>query len=72
MTPQRFSVEGLHRALGDNLDLLSSSAGLMTKALLPHDPTGEVAAIVDQFDGESQPASKDGVWASRDGTRRCS
>ncbi len=69
VSPQRFSAEGLHRALGDSLDMLSSSAGLMTKALLPRDPTGEVMAIVGQFDGEAQPASKDGVWVSRDGTR---
>jgi predicted exporter len=69
VTPQRFSAEGLHRALGDSLDLLSSSAGLMTKALLPRDPTGEVMSIVGQFDGEAQPALKDGVWVSRDGTR---
>jgi predicted exporter len=69
VTPQHFSAEGLHRALGDSLDLLSSSAGLMTKSLLPRDPTGEVTAIVGQFDGEAQPASKDGVWVSRDGAR---
>ena len=69
VTPQRFSPEGLHRALGDSLDLLSSSAGLMSKALLPRDPTGEVSAIVGQFDGEAQPASSNGVWASRDGKR---
>ncbi|MFP3617086.1 hypothetical protein SB778_44365, partial [Paraburkholderia sp. SIMBA_050] len=46
--PQRFSADGLHRALGDSLDLLSSSAGLVAKALLPRDPTGEVTALVDQ------------------------
>lgn len=69
VTPQRFSADGLHRALGDSLDLLGSSAGLMTKALLPHDPTGEVTAIVDQFAGDAQPVSKDGVWVSRDGSR---
>ena len=69
VTPQRFSAEGLHSALGESLDLLSSSAGLMSKALLPRDPTGEVTAIVGQFDGEAQPASADGVWASRDGKR---
>ncbi|MGM3073435.1 hypothetical protein ACS24H_27500, partial [Bacillus cereus group sp. BC3] len=28
VTPQRFSATGLHQALGDSLDLLSSSAGL--------------------------------------------
>ncbi|MBJ9751312.1 MMPL family transporter [Burkholderia cepacia] len=69
VTPQRFSADGLHQALGDSLDLLSSSAGLVAKALLPRDPTGEVATLVDQLDGAAQPASRDGVWASRDGTR---
>ncbi|WP_176115524.1 MMPL family transporter [Burkholderia cepacia] len=69
VTPQRFSADGLHQALGDSLDLLSSSAGLVAKAMLPRDPTGEVAALVDQLDGAAQPASRDGVWTSRDGTR---
>lgn len=69
VTPQRFSAGGLHQALGDSLDLLSSSAGLVAKAMLPRDPTGEVAALVDQLGGAAQPASRDGVWASRDGTR---
>ncbi|KVE23438.1 hypothetical protein WI93_19830 [Burkholderia vietnamiensis] len=69
VSPQRFSADGLHRALGDSLDLLSSSAGLVAKALLPRDPTGEVTALVDQLDSGAQPALRDGVWASRDGTR---
>lgn len=69
VTPQRFSADGLHQALGDSLDLLSSSAGLVAKAMLPRDPTGEVATLVDQLDGAAQPASRDGVWVSRDGTR---
>jgi predicted exporter len=69
VTPQRFSEQGLRRALGDSLDLLSSSAGLMTKDLLPRDPTGETMAIVGQFDGEAQPASANGVWVSRTGKR---
>ncbi|WGS41455.1 MMPL family transporter [Burkholderia sp. JSH-S8] len=69
VTPQRFSADGLHRALGDSLDLLGSSAGLVTKALLPRDPTGEVAALVGQLDSGAQPSLRDGVWASRDGTR---
>ncbi|NLP63594.1 MMPL family transporter [Paraburkholderia sacchari] len=67
--PQRFTAEGLHAALGESLDLLSSSAGLVAKDLLPHDPTGEVAALVGELDSAAQPASRDGVWASRDGTR---
>ncbi|MDN7455860.1 MMPL family transporter [Burkholderia cenocepacia] len=69
VTPQRFSADGLHQALGDSLDLLSSSAGLVAKAMLPRDPTGEVAALVDGLDSAAEPASRDGVWASRDGTR---
>ncbi|MFD1560480.1 MMPL family transporter [Paraburkholderia silviterrae] len=69
VTPQRFTAAGLHEALGESLDLLSSSAGLVAKDLLPHDPTGEVAALVGEFDSAAQPQSLDGVWASRDGTR---
>ncbi|KUY94328.1 MULTISPECIES: MMPL family transporter [unclassified Burkholderia] len=69
VSPQRFSADGLHQALGDSLDLLSSSAGLVAKAMLPRDPTGEVTALVDQLDSSAQPAMRDGVWASRDGTR---
>ncbi|WP_175730468.1 MMPL family transporter [Burkholderia ambifaria] len=69
VTPQRFSADGLHQALGDSLDLLGSSAGLVAKAMLPHDPTGEVTALVEQLDSGAQPAVRDGVWASRDGTR---
>jgi len=69
VTPARFSAEGLHDALGESLDLLASSAGLAEKTLLPHDPTGEVAALVSQLDSGAQPASSHGVWASRDGRR---
>lgn len=50
VTPQRFTAAGLHEALGESLDLLTSSAGLVAKDLLPHDPTGEVAALVGELD----------------------
>ncbi|KVW34922.1 MMPL family transporter [Burkholderia ubonensis] len=69
VTPQRFTADGLHQALGDSLDLLGSSADLVAKALLPRDPTGEVAALVGQLDSGTLPASRNGVWASRDGAR---
>jgi predicted exporter len=69
VTPRRFTEQGLREALGDSFDWLSSSAGLMATALLPHDPTGEVAAITSQLGSGAQPALIDGVWASRDGTR---
>jgi predicted exporter len=69
VTPQRFMAAGLHDALGQSIDLLSSSAGLVAKDLLPRDPTGEVAALIGQLDSAAQPVSRDGAWASRDGTR---
>ncbi|MCP3723646.1 MMPL family transporter [Paraburkholderia sp. CNPSo 3272] len=69
VTPQHFTEQGLHEALGESLDLLTSSAGLVAKDLLPRDPTGEVAAMVGQLDSAAQPASRGGVWASRDGRR---
>ncbi len=69
VTPLRFSADGLHQALGDSLDLLSSSAGLVAKAMLPRDPTGEVATLVGQLDSSAQPPSSHGVWISRDGRR---
>ncbi|HEY4803330.1 MAG TPA: hypothetical protein VIH96_12000, partial [Paraburkholderia sp.] len=50
VTPQHFTEQGLHDALGESLDLLTSSAGLIAKDLLPRDPTGEVAAMVGQLD----------------------
>ncbi len=69
VTPERFSAEGLHQALGESLDLLASSAGLVAKNMLPHDPTGEVAALVSQLDSAALPSLSNGVWASRDGKR---
>lgn len=69
VTPQRFSAEGLHRALGNSLELLSSSEGLVTKQLLARDPTGETMAMLGQWNNEAQPASRNGVWASRDSKR---
>ncbi|MBB2926970.1 MMPL family transporter [Paraburkholderia silvatlantica] len=69
VTPQHFTEQGMHAALGESLDLLTSSAGLVAKDLLPRDPTGEVAAMVGQLDSAAQPASRGGVWASRDGRR---
>jgi len=69
VSPERFSPQGLHQALGNSLDLLSSSVGLVAKRMLPHDPTGEVATLIAQFDTAAQPAQAGGVWASRDGRR---
>ena len=69
VTPQRFSEAGLHGALADTIDLLASPAGLLVKALLPRDPTGEMVQLIDQLASGSRPNLVEGAWASSDGTR---
>ena len=69
VTPERFSIDGLHAALGDSIDLLASPAGLLVKSILPRDPTGEMVQLLEQFNRGSQPNLVNGAWASRDGTR---
>jgi predicted exporter len=69
VTPARFSVDGLHAALSDSIDLLASPAGLLVKSLLPRDPTGEMVGLLDQFSRKSPPKLVDGAWASGDGSR---
>jgi len=65
----RFSVEGLRAAIGQSIEGLSGSAGLLLKRLFLRDPTAETLALLDVFSGDSQPASAGGVWASQDGQR---
>lgn len=69
VTPARFSVDGLHAALSDSIDLLASPAGLLVKSLLPRDPTGEMMQLLDQLNSGTHPKLVEGAWASRDGTR---
>ncbi len=69
VTAQRFSVEGLHAAIGESIDLLASPLGMLTKSLLPRDPTGEMMQLLERLDDNARPALADGTWASRDGRR---
>lgn len=69
VTPEHFSVQGLHAALSDSIDLLASPAGLLVKALLPRDPSGVMARLVGQLNSGDRPQLVDGAWASRDGAR---
>ena len=66
---QRFTAAGLNAAIRETIDNLASPAGLLFKSLLPRDPTGELLNVIDQLQRSPQPESRDGVWASRDGTR---
>ena len=61
----RFTVDGLHAALGESLDLLSSSAGLMLQSLITRDPTGELPHLVDTLTAGRDLPSVDGVWLVR-------
>ena len=67
--PERFTVDGLRDAIANSVDLLASPAGLMLKPLLARDPTGELVALLGSLNAGTQPAIREGVWASRDGER---
>ncbi|RYF42603.1 MAG: hypothetical protein EOO25_06155 [Comamonadaceae bacterium] len=74
VTAERFGVEGLRAGIQDTLDLLASPAGLLVKSVLPRDPTGEIAVLVENLGAQSasaqnRPNTVDGLWASRDGKR---
>ncbi|HET9390112.1 MAG TPA: MMPL family transporter [Steroidobacteraceae bacterium] len=69
VTPERFTVAGLHAAIQETLDMLASPVGLLAKSLLPRDPTGEMLQIIDQLGSEKQPHMVNGAWSSRDGKR---
>src|SRR3984957_12859500 len=69
VTSARFSAAGLHAAIADTIDDLTSPAGLLLKSLLPNDPTGEMLHIIHQLQRTPLPATSEGVWASPDGAR---
>lgn len=69
VTPQRFTADGLHKALENDLTLLGSNMGGLIKETLPSDPTGEILTLLTALGTQKQPASRDGVWFSPDGKR---
>ena len=69
VTPERFTANGLRASLENELQLLGSPAGIIIKHVIPRDPSGELLHLLDAFAGQSQPATQDGVWMSRDSKR---
>jgi predicted exporter len=69
VTPERFTAAGLREAVGDTLDLLASSAGMMVRSLVPRDPTAEFFAVLDQMRPPQEPSLVEGVWTSGDRKR---
>jgi predicted exporter len=65
VTAERFTTVGLHAALGDSLDLLSSSAGLMLQPLIARDPTAELVHLVESLTAGRDLPTVDGTWVSR-------
>lgn len=69
VTPQRFTVAGLHAALADALDELALPEGALVKGLLPRDPTLETLGILESLAPARMPPTREGVWSSPDGSR---
>jgi len=69
VTAAHFSAAGLHQAISETIDDLGGSAGLILKALVPHDPTGEMLHIIDQLSAANAPRLDQGIWTSADGLR---
>jgi len=67
--PERFSTEGLQAALREELELLGSPLGMLSRRTLPADPTGELRRLVAPLAGAAGPMSRQGVWMSPDGKR---
>ena len=70
VTPQSFTVAGLHTALDHDLDLLTSGFGAAAAPSLPADPTGLALSLAEQLGGDrgNGPRIEDGAWLSADGT----
>ncbi len=64
-----FSVAGLRAALDEQLAQMTSPFGALSRTFMARDPTGELLAIVRQFDSGAMPALRQGVWFSADGKR---
>ncbi|HEX5127246.1 MAG TPA: MMPL family transporter [Rhodocyclaceae bacterium] len=69
VTPEHFTVAGLHQSIGESLDWLTSPAGMMIKSLLPRDPTGETLQFIEAFQQQGGPRTAGGVWVSKDDSR---
>lgn len=69
VTAEAFSVPSLHAALEHDVALLGSDLGMMARAIVPADPTGELLRLLDRMGATAGPRMDDGVWVSRDGTR---
>jgi predicted exporter len=66
---ERFSAAGLRERLEETLRLLDLPAGALVRRIVANDPTGELLHILESLEAQSRPATREGVWFSRDGRR---
>ena len=66
---QRFSAEGLRVALHEEVELLGSPLGMISRRTLPADPTGELRRLANAMVGAGGPPTRHGAWISADGKR---
>jgi predicted exporter len=66
---ERFSADGLRKAIGATIEAVAGPAGMLAASLLARDPTGETLQLIDTLAGPTTPRRAAGVWASRDGER---
>jgi len=59
----------LERPREETLRLLDSPAGALVRRIVANDPTGELLHILESLEAQSRPATREGVWFSRDGRR---
>ncbi len=62
--PEQFSVAGLRSALQQRLQELASPLGVLSKTLLPRDPTGASLALMQAWQPPGAPAKVQGVWVA--------
>ena len=66
---RRFTVQGLRATLQEELELLASPLGVLTRRSLPADPTGEFRRLAARLGGGTGRMPAHGVWQSADGKR---
>lgn len=67
VNPRLFTVDGLHNAIANAIDILATPGGEMAQSLFPSDPTGATVQMIKSMEGGARPMTRDGVWSSRSG-----
>ncbi len=68
-TPALFTINGLHAALAQGIEVLASPFGVIWQPLYREDPTAALFGLLRQTAGQRAPRQHDGVWVSPSGNR---